>query len=295
MSLNWFLYNKWNFFLNIEGNLNLNWFNFSFMDFYLLVLYSISISLNRNLSNDLIRNQFFYLNFNRFLNFHLDLNQFFNLNCFVLGFFDNNRFFNRNLDWYFNSLNFNLRNRNFNNLQLMNSLNDYLFNNFRNFNNLLNYSWNRHYLLNYFLNFNDSWHFNYLLNNSVDKLRLNLHNLLLNNHRNWLLYFHRLHYFLFGCHNLHLLNFQFFDSVSNIRNLNFCKNRQLFLDIKWHNLLFLNVFGNKNFLNNWLINKYLNFFDLFLFISFDEMRSVNIYFLCYFSHQLFLNFQLYFY
>ena len=275
MDDDFFLDNEGHFFLKDDWNLNLNGFNFCLMYLYSLILDSISVSFHRHFPDD----------FDWHLPFHLNLNNLF-FNSFSLHdsrdiyFFDlflsyDHNLFDNDLNGYFYFLNDDLRNRYFNNLKL---------NFFTNY-NLLDYFWNlndpfdntrhHHYLFNNPLDFNDPWNLNDLLDNSIYELRLNFYDFSFDNDGNRLVDLYRLHNFLFGSHNLHVLNLNFFYFFREVGFRDPLNDGNLFSDIERNNFLNLHVFGSEDLLNDRFVDKNLDLSDNLLLVSFYEVRAVD--------------------
>jgi hypothetical protein len=232
MSSYCFLNYKWYFLLDVERYLNFNRFNSSLMNLYFLILNAISVSFNRNFLDDFVRNLSFNFDFDWFFNLNLNLYYLFWLNYFILFLFYNYSFFDLYFYWDFNSLNFNLRYNNFNNLKLSYSLYNYFLNNFRYFNYSVNYSWYSYYFLHNLLNLDNSWYLHYFFNNSVDELGLYFHDLLLNNYRYRSIDLYWLDYLLFGRYYLNFLNLNLLNFFRNVRYFDFSHYWNLFSDIQ---------------------------------------------------------------
>ena len=271
MGPHWLFNNKWHLLLHVEWHLHLDWLHLGLMNLHFLVLNTISVCLDWNFPDDLVRHFSHDFHLNNLLDLHLQLNNLLNLYCLVDNFLDNDSLCHLDLDWNFNSLHLYLRHRDLNYLELTNPLHHYLFNYLGDLHYLLHYPWDRHNLFNYPLNFNYSRHLHYLLNYPVDKLRLNLHDLLLNYHRNWPINIHRLHYFLPSSHNLDLLDLKLLDPFTDEGRVDLSKDRDLFSDIERNHLFPVDLLCHHNFLDDGLIDEDLNLDNLLLLVTLNEV------------------------
>ena len=176
-------------------------------------------------------------------------------------------------------------------MQLTDSFHHYFFNYFRYFNNLLHYSGYGYDFLNYFLYLDDARDFHYFLNNSVDKLGLNFHDLFFNNDRDCSLNFNGFDNFLSGWNNLNLFNFNFPDFFGDEGCFDLGLNWDFFPDVEGNNFLCLYIFGDQNFLEERFVDEDLNFPDLFFLITFDEVWTIDVDLLGNFPDKFFLNFK----
>ena len=291
MSLDWPFDYEWHFLLDVEGNLDLDWLYFCLVDFYFLVFYAISVDFDWHFFYDFVGDQLFHFNFDWFLHLHSYLNYLLYLHCFVLFFLHHYCFLDFHFDGHLNCLDLDLRDWNFNYLQLTNSFHNYFFNNFGHFNYLLHYPGDGHDFLHYFLNLDYAGDFHYLLNDSVDELRLNFHYLFFNNDRHCLFHFDGFDHFLPGCNNLNLFNFNLPDFLRDEGGFDFSLNWNFLSDEEGHNFLCFHIFGDQNFLDEGFIDKDLNLPDLFFLVTFDEVRAVDVDLLGHFPDEFLLNFK----
>lgn len=296
LSYNSFLLYHRNLFSNNKGDLNFYCLDFCLKYLHFLILYSVSVSRNSNLTNNFIWNPSFYFNFNWLLSFYYPLHyplNFYNFNN-LLYFYNN--LFNRYLDDFLHFLNNNKRHWNLDNLQdrLLN-YNDFL-NYLWYFDYLLYNSWNNHNLFYNLLDFNNSWYFYNFLNNSISINNFDLYNFFFDYYWNRFLNLNSLYYLLSNWNQSHFLNFKLGDFFREIGNRNFSNNRNLFSYI--HGNCFFNfyIFCCQYFFDYWLINKDFDLFDYLNLITFDEMRSLNEYFFGNFTNDFsFLNYRNLFY
>lgn len=259
------------------------------MDKDLLILNAISVCLHRDLFDKLNRNPFLYLHLDEFLLSYYSLHYLLNLDCFNLFFYAKYGSIHKDFDWNFNLLNYDLRNRNLNDLKYwLINYNDFL-NDLGNLNYFLDDSRNHNYLFHNLLDLNHPRHFHNLLNDSINELFLNLHNFFLNNHRDWLLYIDRFNYLLPCWHYLYFLYLYLFDFFRHIRYINLADYWNLLGDVKWHDFLNLNIFCNQDFLDYRLVYKDFDLSEVLFFIAFDKVRVLDEYFFGYFFNQLLLN------
>ncbi len=98
LSYNSFLFNHWYFLCDNKRHLNLNCLHFSLEYLHFLILNSISVSRNGNLTHNFIGNSFFYFYFDWFFLFDYSFDYSLNLYNFdnLLDLYNN--LFNRNLN-----------------------------------------------------------------------------------------------------------------------------------------------------------------------------------------------------
>ena len=120
---------------------------------------------------------------------------------------------------------------------------------------------------------------------------MNFHDLFFNNDRDCLLNFDGFDNFLPGCNNLDLFNFNFPDFFWDEGSFDLGLNWDFFPNVEGNNFLCLYIFRDQNFLKEGFVNKDLYFPNLFFFITFDEMRTINVDLLGYFPDKFLLNFQ----
>ncbi len=181
------LNNKRHFLLNNKWHLNFNSLNFCFMYLYFLIFNSVSVSLHRNFSNDLIRNTCFDLDLNWTISFDYLFYYLSHFHCLNVFFINQYLLFNKDLNWSLDILNHNLWHFNFNNMKNRLLHNYYPFNYLRYLNYSLNYPRHDNNFLYYSLNLDYTRHLNYLLYDSVNKLFFNFDYLFLDDHRDWFL------------------------------------------------------------------------------------------------------------
>ena len=106
-------------------------------------------------------------------------------------------------------------------------------------------------------------------------MRLNFYNFSFDNDGNGLVDLYRLHNFLFGSHNLHTLNLNFFYFFREVGLRDPLNDGNLFSDIERNNFLNLHVFGSEDLLNDRFVDKNLDLSDHLLLVSFYEVRAVD--------------------
>jgi hypothetical protein len=259
-----------------EWNLHLNTLNFSIIYVYLLIFNTIPISWYWHLSNNLMWNSFLDLNFNNLLFFHNFLYDFIDLYNLNLFYIFNNLFFDNNFNYLFHLLNYGLWNLYFNDLKDWDLNKNDFFDYFRNLYNFLDNPWNNYYLFNNSFNLNYSRDLHYFLYNLLNYLLLNSHHFFFNYHRNRFFNMYLFYYLLFYRYYFTFFNLKLFYFLSTYRNMHFSKDWYLLSNITRHNLFDLNVSACHNLMNDWFINKALNFFYYLNLISLNEMRPLNI-------------------
>lgn len=286
-----FLDNEGHFFLNDDWNLNLDCFNFCLMYLYSLIFDSISVSFHRHFPNDFNWDLPFDLNLNKFFFDSLSLHDGRNIYFFYLFLSNDHNLFDNNLNGHFHFLNDDMRNRHFNNLKLNFFTNYYLLDYLWNLNDSFDNSRHHHNLLNYLLDFDYPWNLNDLLDNSIDELRLDFYDFSFDNDGHRLVDLYRFHNFLFGSHNLHILNLYFFYFFREVGLGNPLDDGNLFGDIERNNFLNLHIFGSKDLMNDRFVDKNLDLSDHLFLVSFYEMRTVNENLFWNFSYDLFFYFE----
>lgn len=268
--------------------MNFNALDFSVVYENFLILYTISIGWERNLSYDFIRNSLLNLDsddsvpFNNLLNNSVDFDNFILLDVYY------------HLLLYFNSLNLldfsydDLRNLNLNDLKDRNLHKDNFLNYLRYFDNFLDNSRNNYYLLNDPFNLYNSRYLDYLLNYLFNYLLLDSNNFPLHHNRYRLFNKDLLDNFLFDRNNFAFLYLKLSHFLSAYWNTNLCNNRYLFSNIARNNFFYLYISACQYFMYDRLIYKALNFFNNLCHISFNEMRSLNVNLLRNLSDHLFL-------
>lgn len=211
MSNYFFLDNKRHLFLHNDWYLHFDDLNSCLMNLNLLILNPISICLYWNLFDNLIRYSLFNIDLNRLFFDNSSLDNPRHLDLFIFFFFDDDLSLDRNLNWYFNLMENDLRNLDLNNLQLNFLANYNFFNDFGDLYYLFNYARHNDYFLYYLFYLNDPRDFYYLLHNPVDKLSLNLNNFFLLNNRHGSIDLHNLHNFLSSWYDFDLFNLNLFD------------------------------------------------------------------------------------
>lgn len=286
-----FFYDKWHFLLHNEGYLHLDWLHFGLVYKHFLILDAISVGLDWHLFNNLNRNSSLYFYLHIFLFCHCSFHYSLDFDSLDFFLFADYLSVNIYLDGDLDLLDYYLRNWNFNDLQHCFVNYYYFLDNFGYLYDFLNDTRNHNNFLYYLFDLDYSGYFNYFLNDSVDELLLNFDDFFLNNDGNWFVNMDGFNYFLSSRYNLYFLYFNFFDLLRYARDIDFIYDWHLLSDVEWHYFLNLNVFGDKNFLNDWSINEDFNFSYRFFSVAFDKMRALDEHLLGYFSDDFLFHFQ----
>ena len=291
MDNHFFFDHKWNFLLHNERHLYFNWLHFCFVNEHLLILDTVSVGFIWILFNDLNRNSSLSLNLYNFLLCYGSFHNSLDFDCLDFFLFEDDYSIHKYLDGHLYFLDYNLRNWNFNDLKNCLINYHYFLDYFRNLYDLLDNTRNYNNLLYYPLHLHNSRDFNNFLDDSINELLLNFDYFLFDDDGYWLINMNGFYYFLFSSHNLYLLNFDFFDLIRHTRNIYFVYDWHLLSNVEWNYLFDLDVFGDKNFLNDWFVNKYFDFSNGFFFVSFDEMWTLDEHLFGYLFDDFLLNFQ----
>lgn len=241
------------------------------MNEYLLILDTVSVGFNWHLLYDFYRDSSFGLNLYKFLLCYESFDYFLDFDCLDFFLFVDNWFIYKYLDGNLYFLDYNLRNWNLNDLKNWFINYHYFLDYFRYLYYLLDNTRNHNNLFYYLLHLYNSRYFNNFLHDSINELLLNFDNFLFDYDGNWFINMDWFYYFLFSRYNLYFLYFDFFDLLRHAGNIHFVYNGHLFSNVEWNYLFNLDIFGDKNFLNYWFVNKYFYFSDGFFFVSFYEM------------------------
>jgi hypothetical protein len=283
--------NKWNFLLDDERHLHFNRFHFCFVNEYLLILDTISVCFNWHFLDDLNRDSSLSLNLNTFLLCYDSFHYLLDFDCLDFFLFTDDWSIHKYLNGHLYLLDDNLRNWNFNDLKNWLINYHYFLDYFRYLYYLLDNTRNYNNFLYYLLYLYNSWHFYNFLDDSVNELLLNFDNFLFDDDGYWLINMNGFYYFLFSRHNLYFLYFDFFYLLRHTRHIDFIYDGHLLSNVEWNYFFNLDVFSDKNFLNDWLVNKYFDLSDRFFFISLDEVWTLNEQLFRYLSYYFFLYFQ----
>jgi len=223
-----FLYDNLDHFWYHEGDLYLDCLYFCLVYLYFLILDTISVGWDLNLSEQLDWNSSLNLYLYNFFSLYDLFNDFLDLNCLDFFLVYDDRFLNYDLSWFFDLFDDHLRNHDFNYLQQRLLYNHYFLYNFRHLYDLFDYPWHHYDFLYYFFNLDYSGHLDYLFNNPINHLLLDSNDFFFNYNRNRFFNFNRFDDLLSNWHQSNLLNLQFLDFLSEIRHRNFSYNWNLF-------------------------------------------------------------------